>query len=158
MTTVVIREAAAGSTTVVEREVVRVLTGDAQGPAGPQGPIGPAASSFVTYPADIAISGHRIVRSNQLGRALYADSSTLADANAVIGLTLNAALAGDPVNIQVAGEVQEPSWSWTVGLPVFLGANGLPTQVATVTGFQLIVGVATASDRLVLGIKQPIIL
>ena len=156
--TTVIRDANPGDTTVVERQVVRVLTGEAQGPAGPQGPVGPAASSFVTYPAGVPLSGHKVVRSDSSGGVIYASSDLLQDANAVLGLSLNAALLGAPVNVQVAGEAVDSIWSFTPGLPVFLGVAGSLTQVPPAAGFQLIVGVAAASDRLVIQIKQPIIL
>ena len=169
MTTVVIREVNAQDTVVIrdsgvatvairQQQVVQVLTGSAQGPAGPAGPVGPAGATYMTFAAGAALGGHKVVKAGPLGAVYYADSDNPVDAGGVIGVTMNAALQGDPVNVQATGEMEESGWSWTPGLPVFLGPLGTLTQTPPVTGFQLVIGVASAPTKLVINIKQAIIL
>lgn len=155
---VVIRDSGAVAVAVRQQQVVRVLTGTAQGPAGPAGPIGPAGATYMTLIAGTPLSGHKVVKISPLGSAHYADSDNPADAGSVVGVTMNAALPGDPVNVQAAGELGEVSWSWTPGLPVFLGPAGTLTQVPAATGFQLAIGVAVTPTKLIINIKQPIVL
>ncbi len=110
------------------------------------------------YSADTALSGHRVVKVEANGKVAYADNTNPADAGQVLGVTLNAALPGDVANVQVTGELTESSWAWVPGLPVYLGTAGTLTQTLPVAGFQLVVGIAVAPNKLVIGIKQAIIL
>ena len=108
------------------------------------------------YVANGAISGHRVIRCDSTGKAAYADSNTTAHANSVIGISTNAAVNGDIVNVQFSGEVEEPSWNWTPNMPVFDGVNGTLTQTSPTQGFSLVVGFAVTPTKIVVGIKQPI--
>lgn len=94
-----------------------------------------------------ALSGHRAVRHDEDGQLVHADCATAVTAQA-IGITLGAAEAGALASVLFAGEVTEPSWSWTAG-PIFLGANGLLTQSAPATGCLVIVGHAAGATRMV---------
>lgn len=78
--------------------------------------------------AAVDLSGHRVVTPRSDGTVEYATNLEPADATAPIWLTLGAALAGEPVSVVAFGEVVEPSWNWTSGLPIFLGADGVLTQ------------------------------
>lgn len=152
---------------IVENEILEILDAAEetiildvaeQGVPGPQGPPGQAGVSFLTFAADGALSGHRMVRVTEPGKVGYADSNTAEHAHTVIGMTRNAALDGDSVEVQTSGELSEPSWNWIVNQPVFLGIGGVATQIAPTTGFVLIVGLATRPTSIVLGIKQPLML
>lgn len=143
------------STTLLSPVVLKSVIQQGQGPAGPPGQSG---ANYIAFYADGPISGHRMVKSTVAGKVGYTSSSLQADANTVLGMTLNAASADGVVNVQTSGPVTEPTWNWTPNLPVFLGVSGAMTQTPPATGFQLVVGIATAPTTLVLGIKQPIIL
>lgn len=143
---------------VHEVERVLVLSAGSQGPAGIQGTPGVSGSSYVTYTANGAIGGHRAVRPVFDNEVAYADNSATADANVVLGITIGAAVNGADVNVQTTGEMVEPSWDWTIDQPVFVGAAGVLTQTVPTSGFLLIVGIATAPTKLLIGIKQPIVL
>lgn len=166
MTEVVV---SAGGDVVVEtlNDVLVVLTLDEpnvittpaeQGPPGPQGPVGPAGSVYMTYIAGITLSGHKAVQIDGTGAAVYVDSGTVADAGRVLGITINAALLGAAVGVQATGEIDEVSWSWVPGQPVYVGANGSLTQTPPATGFIQAVGMAVAPTKLVVGIRPAIIL
>lgn len=113
-----------------------------------------------TYTAAINLSGHRMVLLDDNRNATYASNDVLAHANRVFGLTKGAAAQGAQVEIIREVELQEPSWSWTVGEPIYLGANGTLIQSAAVSPalFSLRVGFATAPDRMFITVGSPIIL
>lgn len=143
----------------VDVETETVLESPAQqGPPGPQGLPGQAGVAYLTYVADGALGGHRVVVPTTAGKVGYADNTNVAHANTVLGLTLGAAVDGDDVNVQTSGEVTEPSWNWTMGLPVFLATNGLLTQSYPTAAFVIILGVAVAPTKLVVDVKIPFVL
>lgn len=138
--------------TVLKKETA-ILTTVSSGVVGERGPSG---GELVERVSDIAISGHRIVVSSGTGKLEYADNTILNHQFRILGLTLNAASPGNPIDIRVYGEVVEPSWSFTPG-PVFLGTNGNLTQVQpSGTSFSMIVGYAVDSTTLIINIQQPI--
>jgi hypothetical protein len=125
---------------------------------GPAGPPGQAGVTYLTYEADGSISGHKVVKVTTAGKVGYASSSVPGDAASVLGISMNAAVDGDDVNVQNSGEMTEPTWNWTVGLPIFAGVNGALTQTPATEGFQLVLAVATAPTSILISIKSPIVL
>lgn len=139
-----------------------------RGPKGERGDPGqtgqtgaPGASGEVSfiYPAAYAISGHRIVTLDEHGAAIYASSAIPAHANRVIGMTENAAAAGDDLNIKKIGKLVEPSWNWQLDKPVYLGADGFLTQTppaVPTAEFSLVVGFPASATSLFINIGIPI--
>ena len=91
------------------------------------GPPGPAGRASFSCTASIALSGHRFVAAAPDGHVRYPDIDDPEDAFLLVGLTLGAALAGAPIEVQAAGPVEEPSWTWSPG-PIFVGPAGVLTQ------------------------------
>lgn len=102
------------------------------------------------------LNGHRLV-TRVSGSLVYADNSILAHANAPLWLTLGAAVADAPVEVVSYGVVEESSWNFTVGAPVFLGGNGLLTQTppdSTNAAFSAVIGIPTSPTTLFID-RQP---
>lgn len=151
----------ASGETVVARQPTPptvVVTRGVQGVRGLQGLPGQAGASYLTYLADGALGGQRVVRATTAGKVGYVDPSDPAQAHAAIGLTMGAAADGEDINVQFSGEMSEPGWTWTANQPVFVGANGVPTQTPPATGFQAVIGVATSVTAMAIQIKSPIVL
>lgn len=130
-----------------------------QGPPGPAGPIGPTGGSTVAKVAAQTLSGHRIVRTVDATQVDYCDADTLAHRDTLLGMTTGAAISGAAVNVQAAGEIDEPSWSWTPGQPVFCGPNGTLTQTFSAAWkFTRIVGWAQSATRIWFSLREPITL
>ena len=129
-----------------------------RGETGPKGDPGQSGAGYLTYIADGALGGQRVVRATTAGKVGYVDPSDPTQAHAAIGLTMGAAADGAPINVQFSGEMTEPSWSWTANQPIFVGTNGIPTQTPPATGFQGPIGVATSATSMVIQIKSPIVL
>jgi len=138
---------------VKEPETVRISQAVLPGPPGPPGAAGAQTLSIV---AAQNLSGHRMVVATSAG-AVYADPTNLAHADALLGLTTGAALAGNQVDVLVAGEIEEPSWSWTPGLPLYVIASGLLSHTPPSAGWVQMVALAVTATRILLTPRQSIL-
>ena len=145
-------------TTVITQDpnAMSVLVAAEQGPEGKQGPIGPSGGAAFVKTASATVSGGFVVGLDAQGEVAHADGADIDSAWRVVGVALNGANKGDPVTIVTAGEVEEPTWSWTEGAPVFLGANGSLTQTPPTSGYILVVGSAVGATRILVNVQQPI--
>lgn len=121
---------------VTGKREVHIITASKQGPPGKDA----ADISSIPVIAGETLSGHRVV-SVFNNVALYADKDTRYEGQ--LGLTKSASNSGDPVEAFTMGVIVEPSWSLMSG-PVFLGNNGLLTQIKPSSGAVIIVGMATS--------------
>jgi hypothetical protein len=107
--------------------------------------------------AGAALSGHRAIALVG-GVAVYADCTVADHAYLTIGVSKDAALAGSNLLVFNRQSIEEPTWNWVPGQPVFLGQGGLLTQSAPISPalFVLEVGVAISAYRLNVDIQRPI--
>lgn len=125
--------------------------------AGQQGPAGPAGSTKTPYPAAVSVSGHAAMLADAAGLAAPADATVPAHLGAVVGVSLNAALAGATVIVQGSGLIEHSGWTWTPDLPVFLGAAGALVQVpAAGAVFLQVLGWARSPTRLLVSPQPPV--
>jgi hypothetical protein len=105
------------------------------------------------------IGGHRVVCLESTG-VKYASNDDLTLLGKAIGVTLGAAAANSEVLIKTSGEVTDSSWNWATLGPVFLGQNGLLTQVSPGPPalFSQIIGQAIAPTSIIVNIQSPIVL
>ena len=103
------------------------------------------------------MSGHRAVALVD-GVVVLADCSIESHAYLTMGVIQNAVISGEPVQVWNRHSVEELTWNWVAGEPVFLGHGGLLTQLAPVSPdlFILQIGVAITAHRLDVNIQQPI--
>ena len=122
-----------------------------------QGEIIPPTSSEDKLILDFNVSSHRLLALDTiLNKVVYADKDSLHHALNVIGLTVNAALAGDPVSYTFSGKVL--AVPGLVPGKVWLSTNGELTQVVPTAGIILCVGtILEDSETLVLNIGHSII-
>lgn len=140
-------------------EEITILSVAEQGPPGATGPIGPSGGSALTVTAGPALGGHRLVVMDGADTAQYADPTNLSHAGIVLGMTVGAVVAGQPLNVIRLGEITEPTWNWTLNQPVYLGLNGVPTQTLPPTAvFSLVVGFPITSTKLFVSIREPIVI
>lgn len=115
----------------------------------------------LTVTAGVALSGHRVVSPRGDGKVEYADATFITHLNRSMWLTLGAVAANAPATVLIHGWITEPSWAWTPGLAIFLGAAGLLTQalpVAPGSAFLLRLGVAISATAILFDPQQPIAL
>ena len=95
------------------------------------------------------------------GGATYASNADQTHANRVVGMTTHAAVAGAPVALAIYGEITEPSWNWDTANPVYLGVDGLLTQIVPEfpdAKFSVVVGFPISTTTLFINIGIPITL
>ena len=142
------------STVISSPAVLRTTLVATQGPPGPPGANGaPGTGGVQTCVLTAArdLSGHRVVVA--FGGADYADPTDPDHADLVVGITTGAALSGDDVIVQAAGEMVESTWNWSPG-PVWCGALGTLTQTAPTSGWSQIVATALAPTRILITGRQ----
>lgn len=120
------------------------------GVQGPEGAAGVNAESLVLK-ANEAIGGHRAVVIEGSGVS-YANYDEATDLGKVLGLTTNAAVAGDDLTVVFSGTVTENSWAFNPG-PVYVGLDGMLTQTPPSTGFSQQIGIALAPNKVLVAPK-----
>lgn len=123
-----------------------------------KGDKGAPGSSNLVVTAPNNIGGNRLVYI-QDGLLMYASNQVLVHSMKVVGLTAHAANVGDTLTIVLIGEIEEPGWNWDLSKPIFLGINGLPTQVdPSTTGakFSLVVGFPLSSTKMYVSLREPV--
>lgn len=111
----------------------------------------------ITKVAGETISGHKVICVKADGKAYIADSNTL-NTNGIVGISTEAVSTGEYLKIQTGGVLQHNGWSFTIGEPIWCGANGVLTQTVTGTAFVCILGMAISADTINIEIQQPILL
>lgn len=114
------------------------------------------ASSSILLPAGVAISGHRAVMINASGELVYPSLSEATHGAQIIGLTEAATPLGAQAAVRFSGAAVEPSWGWARG-PVFVGDNGVLTQVPPAGAWVRQIGVAFSATKIIVNL-QPVIL
>lgn len=100
----------------------------------------------VTRVAGEALGGNRAVRIADDNKAYYADPDETA--RLTIGLTTGAVVLGASASIQVEGEMEEPSWSWSDDEVIWLAADGMLTQTVPTSGHLFKVGIPMGPTRM----------
>ncbi len=137
---------------------MRVLKG-AKGDKGDKGDPGPVGGRMLKR-ARGPLSGGKVVRVVDDGDHVdVASALVAADAAAVVGLTLQSAVAAeDQVEVAHAGELEDSAWSFVPG-PVYLGVNGVLTQTRDSSwAFLRIVGTAVSPTKMMINLRPPVFL
>ena len=114
------------------------------------------APKDIVVTAAIPLGGGKVVRMTPWGAAL-ASSADQTHAGAILGVTVDAADAGEPVAARERGELEDSSWTFTIG-PVFAGVDGVMTQTPPTAGFVRQVGMALSQTTLNVALGAPIML
>lgn len=128
-----------------------------RGPAGASGGSGVAA--YLTALTAGPIGGHFVVTVDDTGHMVTASADDIEQAARPLAMTTGAWPAGDEATAQLMGLITEPSWNWIVGLPIWLGVNGLPTQILPPEAvFQRQVAEVVTPTTIFVDVKQAIVL
>jgi len=92
------------------------------------------------------------------GNLEYADQTNLTHADRLCGMTLNAANIGEPLKIQTVGNIRDPIFTWAIGTPLYLGTNGLLTEIVPTTGILWQLAEMVAENTLLLNPQNLVIL
>jgi hypothetical protein len=112
------------------------------------------AGPIIEAPAGANLSGHKAVAILG-GEVLQADHTSIGHRGLVRGIATGAVGQGETARVQVYGPLREPSWSWTAGLPIYVGTNGSLTQSAPTTGWLQQIAVADSPTQIFID-PQPV--
>lgn len=115
------------------------------------------SDTIMTLTSDRSLSGHRVVASVS-GSLIYASRTNLDCVNNVVGILKDAVSAGGTASIQFRGYMDEPSWTWQLDRPVFVGLDGYLTQTPPSVGFSQQIATVISATRVLINIQDPIIL
>ena len=108
------------------------------------------------FVAGATIGGHRIVIIQDNGTVNYADNSDLTHKTRIIGITTGAVAQEAIGHVRTYGVLVEPTWNWTMGIPIWLSTNGQLTQTPPTTGFLLEIGYPLSATSIFVRIGEPI--
>lgn len=136
---------------VVTKQVAQqVVSGGAQGPKGERGPVGPSGSSAFERTSASSISALRVVWEDADGNVATLDYRDGDHIYLLSGLTITATSgAGQSITVQRTGPLNAEGLGLTPG-PVWLGVDGTLTQTPPDDGYDVLVGYATAEQRIFL--------
>lgn len=140
---------------VVVKESAPLTVVVTRGIPGPTGPPGPDGGNVLQRAAGETLSALRAVYELD-GAVRPLDAGDADHIDLLLGITITAAAAGQPINVQRAGSISDAAWSWTPGSRVHLGANGALTQSPPVDGFDVLIGTAVSPTSLLLNLQEPI--
>ena len=137
------------------------VEGDPYVPPSPTPTPTSAGSQILSLPIEAAVgmSALRVVAARSSdGRLIYASATNPAHAFTVFGLLRSSVTASEPVAVLTEGQVSDSSWNWSIGSPIFLGANGTLTQNAPQSGFLIQVATPITPHTIEFEIQEPILL
>jgi hypothetical protein len=102
--------------------------------------------------AAVAIGAYKAVAFRVDGTVELADCENPAHSTRMAGITLSAAISGDPVRVRAGGKASFNGWNWPPGAPVFVGRNGALTDYPPETGFVQHLGFALGSDTILVAL------
>jgi hypothetical protein len=137
-----------------------VTIANGQGPAGPPGPPGSSTpGGAITKLSNGVLGGGRVLRYVDSTHVGYASADTVAHAPVLAGVS-RTAVSGAEQSIELVrlGEIDDSGWTWTPGLPIYLGINGVMTQsYSAAWAFAVVIGFAVSATRIVVDFKDSII-
>lgn len=136
-----------------QAEVHSTTVGE-QGPPGRPGEPGPAGGAAVQRLAGETLSALRAVYELN-GQVFALDYRDAEHIDLLLGVTLTAADQGQTLNVQRLGAIDDGGWNWQPGR-VWLGADGALTQAPPTDGYDVLIGAAVASGRLLLNLQDPL--
>ena len=152
----VLLEAGQDNTLLEPEQELVLLTEAQQGPPGPAGIPGPAGGQVLQRKAGMDMSALLVVYEDLSGSVWPADPDVESDVLALLGVTVSATVAGQPINVQRMGHIDDDAWQLQPGKRVFLGRQGRLTQEPPQGGYDVLIGMAISPTCLLLNIQDPI--
>ena len=121
----------------------------------------PAPSEQATKLADDYIAGEvisalRAVTLNANQEVFLGQKNTVYSEAKVLGISTTAAVAGNTVNVQTFGILDDPSFNFPLNDPLFLDNNGFITNVPPVPGeFLVEVGNSLGAGSIFVRVQEP---
>lgn len=111
-----------------------------------------------TIPAAYPLSALRLVAVDDSEQLIYATSDNPEHAFRILGMTTVAVGQGQTATVLIDGEFSDPTWNWSLGVPIFAGPDGMLTQTAPIDGFLLQVATPISPTKINFEPQEPTVL
>lgn len=128
--------------TVLQSDVVYAI--GKQGPAGPQGPAG---GSAVTFPAGEVIAPARVVIIEG-GEAFHFQPSDVTHQGRAYGISTASAAIGADATIQIGGEIEHASFSFSADRMLYVFNNGIIVDTVPSLALTQLAGISSGSNKM----------
>lgn len=88
----------------------------------------------INFIAATNIIAFKLITTDELGKAIYADANNLDHVHAVFGVASTSAASGNSVTVKRSGIISNSGWAWIAKQPLYLGIGGdiTPSQVGLI--------------------------
>lgn len=117
------------------------------GVPGPQGPPGPAGGSAVTYPAGEVIAPARVVIIEG-GEAFHFQPGNVAHQGRAYGISTASAILGASTTIQINGEIEHASFSFSADRVLYVFNNGIIVDTAPGLALVQLAGISSGANKM----------
>lgn len=107
------------------------------------------------FEAGEVISALQLVRASDLDTVLIGEPNTYTNSKC-LGVALSTVAIGEVLNVQEFGKLEDAFFNFPLNEPLFLGANGLITDVAPVAGFSINIGHGLGAGAIFIDIREQI--
>ncbi len=128
--------------TVLQSDVVYAI--GKQGPAGPQGPSG---GSAVTFPAGEVIAPARVVIIEG-GEAFHFQPGNVAHQGRAYGISTASAAIGADTAIQIGGEIEHASFSFSADRMLYVFNNGIIVDTVPSLALIQLAGISSENNKM----------
>lgn len=105
--------------------------------------------------AGIDLGGHRAVAVSPTG-LIYADPTDPSMLGTAVGISLHAAVAGDPIVYQHWGTMHSAAWNWIPGEDIFFDSLGILTQSVPAGVYRQRIAYAIDETSIYIDVAEPI--
>lgn len=92
------------------------------------------------------------------GKVYRANSNNVDHLDYILGITVDSVVYNEQVYVKFSGEISFSNNPNFVEGKVYLNGNGTLSQTAPTSGFQQIMGYATSSDKMIIRMREPVVL
>jgi len=128
--------------TVLQSDVVYAI-----GKQGATGPQGPAGGSAVTYPAGETIAPARVVIIEG-GEAFHFQPSDVTHQGRAYGISTASAAIGADTTIQIGGEIEHASFSFSADRMLYVFNNGIIVDTVPSLALTQLAGISSENNKM----------
>lgn len=113
-----------------------------------------AQSEIIQCTAGEAISAYNVVAFGPVGKVYKADYTVSDYIESVVGISTGAISQNATGPVQISGELENLSWSWTLDAPIYLGSAGVMTQTtpAGANNYRVEIGFPVTATKMIIKI------
>lgn len=117
-----------------------------------KGGVFPITNLSLVRTANTSLQRYRVVKQIGEDHAGYPDVGTMADADLILGVTVETAGVGKSLSIRLVGEIEDLNWNWSPGA-LYCGFNGELTQVPPSGAWQRQIGAALSPTKILVSMR-----